>query len=443
MIRLKLTLLFFLTAMIQVYGQENKKWTLQECIDYGVEQSLEMRRQMLVNKTDNTNLRSAVLDVLPGVSGSTSIGYNFGRNIDPNTNTYTDTRSMANNYSVGASLNIFSGFSAINTIRYNNVSRMKGLKDTEKLANDIAIRIMQAFYDLAYAEGLIGISEEQFENTRLQLKRMERQHELGIKPKSDLFDIQAQLAEAEYNLISNQNSKATALISLKQLMNYAPESELEIEASSQDAIPVLTDPNVNEVFEKVKEELPEVIAAEYQVRAAKLDLYVKIGDLFPSINLSGNINTGYYDIGAGGFQSQFKNNTGKAFGLSMEIPIFSGLRRQANIRKANYTFQTQEIALQEKLQTVYKEVQQSIQDFKAASQEFAMAQKKVSFNSLSYMANQKKYEQGLVTIIDLNTSANNLLTAKNDLLKARLTFGIKKRMVDFYMGVPLQTEVKN
>lgn len=442
MIKLNFILLIFAISCISVSAQ-TKKWTLQECIDYGVDQSLAMERQLLNNKIDKTYLRDAQLDLLPTIEGSSSLGYNFGRSIGEN-NTYVNTRIMSNNYYVGASLNLFSGFTAINTWRYRKVSKLKGLEDSETKANDIAVTIMQAFYDVAYAEGLIEISEEQLSNARLQLKKMERQHELGIKPKSDLFDIQAQVAESEFNLISNQNKRSTALVTLKQAMNYKPEDEMEIDVSSLSSlIPENESINTTELFNKAKEELPQVNAAQYNLRAAQLNWYVSKGRLLPSFSMSGSLNTYYYDTQENSFSTQFKDNLGKSFGFSVNIPIFGGLYRHSNIARAKYQMQDAEYAYKETLQNTYKEVELAVLDLQAAAQEYNMAIKKLNFSELSYAANQKKYEEGLVTIMDVNTSDNNLRQAKLDLLKAKLTFGIKKRMVNFYMGTPLQVKIKN
>ena len=284
--------MILLSFLFQSQGQD-KKWTLQECIDYGVDRNLSMERQLLNNKTDNKNLRDARLDLLPSVDGSSSWNYNFGRSIGAD-NTYINTRNITNYYRVGASLNLFSGFRAINTLRYRKVSQMKGLEDSEKKANDIAISIMQAFYDLAYAEGLIEISTEQLENARLQLKRMERQHELGMKPKSDLFDIQAQVAESEYNLIANQNRKATALVTLKQAMNYEEEKEglLDINVSSlSSALPQNQELDIKALYEKAQTDLPQANSAERAFRAAQLNWYISKGNLFPSFSAYGDIST--------------------------------------------------------------------------------------------------------------------------------------------------------
>lgn len=441
MIKFNLTLIFLLAIWIQASSQ-TKKWTLQECIEYGVDQSIKMERQLLTNKNERLNLRDAALNLLPTISGGTNLGYSFGRSIGSD-NTYVNQRVMSNNYSVGASLNIFSGFSAINALRYQKVSKLKGLQDSEKTANDIAISIIQAFYDLAYAEGLILISQEQVENAQLQLKQMERQHELGIKPKSDLFDIQSKLAESEYNLISNQNKKETALVALKQTMNYNPDDELEIEANSlSNMLPERQEVNIDQLYEQAKNDLPEVSAAEYAYRAARLNWYTVKGKLLPYISANGDISTYYYNTIDNSFSSQFHNNMSKSFSFSLNIPIFGGLYRQSNTSRAKNQMLDAQLAYDETLQNTYKEIQLAVLDLKAAAQEYDMAIKKENFSQMSYDANQKKYQQGLITIIDLNTSDNNLRQAKHDVLKARLTYGIKKRMVDFYQGMPLQTKIK-
>lgn len=440
---IKFNLVFWncLFIVLQTFGQTHK-WTLQECIDYGVDKSIAMERQLLNNKIDKMNLRDAQLDLLPSIDAGSSLGYSFGRSIGAD-NTYINTRIMSNSYSIGANLNLFSGFSAINMLRYRKVSKLKGLEDSEKKANDIAVDIILAFYDLAYAEGLILISQEQVENDRMQLKKMERQHELGIKPKSDLFDIQAKLAESEYNLISNENKKATAIVALKQLMNYDPSEELEIDITSlSNSIPENQNLNINNIYEKAKEELPDVRSAEYAFRAAQLNWYAVKGKLFPSFSMSGGLNTYYYDTQDDVFHTQIKNNLGKNFGFSVNIPIFGGLFRHSNVSRAKYNMQDARYAYDEKLQNTYKEIQLAVLDLRAAAQEYEMALKKENYSLQSYEANKKKYEQGMITIIDLNTSDNSLRQARHDVLKARLTYGIKKRMIDFYMGSPLQAKIK-
>ena len=226
-------LLSILTSGLFVNGQ-NREWSLQECIDYGVEKSLSMQQRELQNKNDKLDVRDATLSLLPSVNGiSPGVSYSFGRGIDPETNTYTNTRYMSvGGFGVGSSLTVFAGFSNINRLRAAKLSRLMGWEETENQANQIAIQVMNAFFTLLYAEEEVRITQEQVENSRLRLKKIEREYELGKKPKSDLFEMQAQQASVEFRLITAQNNCLNAQANLKYIMNYNAEEELKIDARS-------------------------------------------------------------------------------------------------------------------------------------------------------------------------------------------------------------------
>lgn len=444
MIKIELCTILLLLLFFRAEAQP-QKWALQECIDYGVEHSFTMQKQELRNKNDRYDLQDAILDLVPHVNGiSPSISWNYGRNIDQATNTYTNTnyRSIGG-FGLNSSLNIFSGFRSINLVRYQNVSRLQGLKQTELEANNVAMKVMGAFVNLAYAQGLVEIAQEQVDNAKMRANYIQEQFGLGMVSQSDVLEVQSQLANEEYTLVSNKHEAATLLVTLKNFMNYPLSDTLEIDINALlSVLPLYAPVSVDEVFGKAKEVLPDVTVSAYNVRMNKLNLYRNKASLYPSLTLSGNLNSSYFDDRNEAFFSQLKNNLGKSFGFSVYIPIFSGLRSQTNVKRAKNELKISEIGYQETLQTVYKEVQSAVQDLEASTQTFAVASKAENFNNLSFRANQKKFEQGMINLIDLNTSSNNWLKAKNDLLKAKLDFVIKKKMVDFYNGIPLQTKVQ-
>lgn len=440
------SVLFFL--WLPLVAQE-KKWTLQECIDYGVERSLQMQRQKLQNKNTQLDLRDATLELIPSVGSiSPSTTFNYGRGIDPETNTYTNVRNNTiGGFGVGGGMTLFAGFSGVNRLRMAKISKLQGLEATENLANNIAMQVMTSFFTLVYAEEQISITVEQLQNSTLQLKKMQREYELGRRPKSDLFDMEAQQASNEYQLIQCRNNYANALLNLKHLMNYQEERELEVDAAAlAGVLPVREQTDIERVCEHAMQELPEALISEYNVRMSKLRVYTARASLYPSISMNGGISFGYYSSQSDqNFWKQIsdKNRIGKYVGVSMNIPIFSGLSRRSGLSRAKNNYQSARIQYQQTEQSLYTEIQKALFDLDSQIQQFETAQKKENFSALAYNAGRKKYEQGLITIIELNTTSNNLLQAKYDLLKARLNYVMQKRMVDFYKGVPLQTMVGN
>lgn len=426
---------------------QGKKWTLQDCIDYGVEQSLQMQKQKLQNDNERLGVRDAALGLVPYVNSfSPSLSYNYGRSIDPETNTYANMQYKTfGGLGVSGGVTLFAGFSGINRLRMAKVAKLQGLESTQKLANDIAVSVMTAFFNLVYAEEKIKITSEQLEISNLQLKKIRREYELGRRPKSDLFDIQAQQATVELLLITCQNNRENAQVALKQLMNYQEDERLEICVDSLNGVlPVRETNDLNTIYTHAMQTLPQALGAEYNVRWYKLNEYSAKAGFAPSFGMNGGISFGYYTSQADrDFWSQIsdKNRIGKYFGFSMSIPIFSGLQRHSNLKRAKNNYQNARISYQQTEQTIYTEIQKAILDLESQIQQYEIAHKKEEFSELAYLAGRKKYEQGLVTIIELNTTANNYLQAKYDLLEARLNYVLRRKMVDFYKGVPLQTKV--
>ena len=435
-------LLSILTSGLLVNGQ-NREWSLQECIDYGVEKSLSMQQRALQNKNDKLDVRDATLSLLPSVSGiSPGVSYSFGRGIDPETNTYTNTRYMSvGGFGVGSSLTVFAGFSHVNRLRAAKLSRLMGWEETENQANQIAIQVMNAFFTLLYAEEEVRITREQVENSRLRLKKIEREYELGKKPQSDLFEMQAQQASVEFRLITAQNHCLNAQANLKYIMNYNAEEELKIDARSVAEVqPELHELKPKEVFTQALRTLPEIKLAAYQIRSAELGVYSARAGLYPSISISGSISFGNYsDQRSGDFFSQItdRNQIGKGFSIGMSIPFYSGLSHRSSLQRAKHYYQSSKIQYQQTERALYNEIQQALQDLKSCTQRYRIAVQRENFSTLSYNATRKRYEQGLITIIDLNTTSNSLLEAKYDVLRARLDYVMQRRMMDFYQGQAL------
>lgn len=173
-------------------------------------------------------------------------------------------------FGFGTGITVFAGFSGINRIKIAKISRLMGLKETENQANQIAIQIMHAFFNYLYMKEEVHITEEQVENYRMRLKKIERECDLGKKPKSDLYEMQAQQASMEFLLESSQNNLQNALVNLKYLMNYEEEDEFMVDTLSFEDFSLEQHCfDIDDIYHKAMEELPEITIAKYSVRTAK------------------------------------------------------------------------------------------------------------------------------------------------------------------------------
>ena len=440
--RLIMTLLVsnFLT-LVCITNAQAQRLTLDECMRYAVENSTTVGQKSLALDDRKANHTEAVASLFPSINGSVGGVVNFGRGIDPATNSYTNVTTFSNSYGISGSLTLFDGLQSINTMRAAKVARNMGATEVEIARDEVAMQTMSAYMDVVYYTEAVTIAREQLEASRKTLELVRRQESLGTKSAADVVEIESQEANYDYLLTTEENNLALAYIRLREVMNYPQGEQLAIETNiNLEAMPTATSEQA--LVEYALENNPRIAASRFATEQSRINLARANGAYSPSLYLYGGYNTSYYidfDNKAlyDPFGTQFRNNRGGYVQVALSIPIFNGLSARSSKRRAQNAYrsaQLEEIAVQ---RAVESEVSQAWQEMQGFGKQYVQGQKKVSASQLAYDGAAKKFENGLISALDLQTAANTLLQAKSDKLRARLQYIIKTRMVDYYNGMPL------
>lgn len=422
-----------------LYAQE--KMTLEACMKYAIEHSTSVQQQEIALEDARQNYIGAVASAMPSINASTGGTMNYGRSIDPETNTYTTTSTFNNSYSLSGSLTVFNGLSTINTIKATKVMRAMGVEELQLARDQIAMNTMSAYFDVVYYYGTVEIAQEQLRTSQLELKQVQEQYELDLKAPADVAEVEAQVANYDYLLTEQQSNLELALIELRKVMNYPQEEPLEID-TEVDIEGMLITETLEEVLNYALVYNPQIRSKEMNSRYYELNYASTKGRYLPSISLSGGFSTNYFvNVDSPGnyakYFNQLGNNRGYYVGMSMSIPIFSGLSRRVAKHRAKLQYDNAILAHTEQRRTLESEVAKTYQEMQNFGKQYIMSQKKVQANDLAYRSVSQKFAEGMVTAIDLQTASNNLLQARSDLLHARLQYIIKCRMVGYYNGIPL------
>lgn len=422
-----------------LYAQE--KMTLEACMKYAIEHSTSVQQQEIALEDARQNYIGAVASAMPSINASTGGTMNYGRSIDPETNTYTTTSTFNNSYNLSGSLTVFNGLSTINTIKATKVMRAMGVEELQLARDQIAMNTMSAYFDVVYYYGTVEIAQEQLRTSQLELKQVQEQYELDLKAPADVAEVEAQVANYDYLLTEQQSNLELALIELRKVMNYPQEEPLEID-TEVDIEGMLITETLEEVLNYALVYNPQIRSKEMNSRYYELNYASTKGRYLPSISLSGGFSTNYFvNVDSPGnyakYFNQLGNNRGYYVGMSMSIPIFSGLSRRVAKHRAKLQYDNAILAHTEQRRTLESEVAKTYQEMQNFGKQYIMSQKKVQANDLAYRSVSQKFAEGMVTAIDLQTASNNLLQARSDLLHARLQYIIKCRMVGYYNGIPL------
>lgn len=416
---------------------QTKTWELDSCMAYAVEHATDVKREVVNARQRKQDYQKAVTDFLPSVAGGVQGQYAWGRNIDPETNTYNHVTTFNNYYQLYASLNVFDGFATINAFKQAKLARAYSTTAMQKVRDDKAIDVMQKFVDAAYAEASIQLASDKLAESKRLLGKMQRLYELGEKGRPDVVQMESQVSEDEYNLTHQKHVAQQCLLTLKSAMNFPVEEELRLVTNGKqvnESFPI----NHETVYQNFLNASPDVKSAEYEVEKARYDYKIAKGRLLPSLSLSGGISTNFYrNLSQGGqyegFASQFRNNRGEYLALTLSIPIYDNVAWHS-VKKARNDWQLALVNLEETKRKLHDHIAQAVMDAEGYAKELYQMNKKVASDSLAYYMSSRKFEEGMLSTFDLHTAAQTLLESRIKQLQMQMLLVIKQRLVDYYQG---------
>jgi len=472
----KLTLITLLVAALTAQISAQETWTLQECINYARQNNLQVKQAQATVQSNELTLKQNQFNRLPNLRASANYGNNFGLSVNPLTNTLTNVSIGFNNISVSAGMTVFSGNQINNRIKQSKMLLEAAQLDAADAENTLALDIATAYLNILLGQEQLENAETQLELSQAQLDQIDRLIRAGARPENERFDLLAQIARNEQTIIDAQNSIALNYLSLKQLMNLDPNTNMQI-ASPEVTIPA-QDPdefNLNEVFVAALGTQPQIRANDLRMQSAETGVDIAKGAYFPTVSLFGNLDTRYstegqqptgevnivrqstdviingepsvleQDVPRPVFEKspyfdQLNNNFGQSFGLSLNIPIFNNLQNRIGVQRARLDVITTEVQNEQVRQQLKTNIQQAIGNARAAKRSYDAAERSVEAAQIAFDNAQKQFELGAINTFDYTTARNNLDQAQISLIQAKYQLFFNVKVVDFYLGRPIVIE---
>jgi outer membrane protein TolC len=441
MFKIKCVLFFLIGAT--VFAQE--KWTLDDCVAYALEHNLQLNDFRYTGQSGRETYRQSIRNLLPRVNASSSYMINFGRSTDPFTNDVVTTDFFSNNYSLESTIDLFQGFQKINSIKASKFLYKATQQETLQQKYLLAFRVMQSFYDIEFFQGLIAISKEQLSVSQTNYDLVKKQIELGLKAGADLYEAESLLLTDTLNLTQSENQLAAAKLQLIREMNLEDTNDISIQTVIEREFDSSLSDNIqsDSVFNKAKGFMPLIKAQELRARAARKQVAVTRGRLYPSLTLFSGIGTGYFETTRDTlgntlpFREQFRDNTSQYIGLNLSVPISNGWSARSRVKQQKIERLRAENNLEVQEQELFQTIQLLVQEYNALQVEYDQSTKKMEAQNLAFAIAQKKYEKGLINALELFTAKNLFASAQNENLQVRLRSEINKSTLDFYNGLPI------
>ncbi len=412
-------------------------WNVDRCMAYAVEHNHTVKQRELSLDNNKADKLRAIGAFLPGASIGSALQYNFGRSVDPETNIYKDVSTFHNNYSISASMPLFNGGGLIAQLRLAHISTRLGKVALEQARDNAALNTFEAFIQVVYYNGCVEIAEHKLAETDTLLMKTKLMEELGMKGEADVAQIESQRATDAFILTQQENLASTAMLTLKQRMNFPEDSILYIKTDKANMSHMLFE-NKQEIVSIALATNPDIRYSELNMKYADISRHSAWANMLPSLSMYGGVSTSYYKTrhvdGYPSFSQQFRDNKGTYFGFSLNIPIFNRLSGITSIRKARNNFRIASDNYEEQKENMRKIVVQAVNDCHGYWKETVQMEQKVKSDSIAYHITRRKYEEGMMTSLDVQNTASTLMESRARLLQSQLTYLLKCRLVDYYKG---------
>lgn len=455
-------------AMIS-HAQDSTGYTLQQCIDIAIKHNLDLQVAACQLDIAGVNLQQSRAAALPYASAYANQGINKGKSINPYTNTFINQEIITGQYGVNAGLTLFNGFNLLNTMRQNYFNYEATKMDREQLKLDMTINAMLAYLQVLSCQEQLSQAASQVEVSNAQVQRLMILEKNDAISPSVLYDTKGQLANDKLTYLSMKSSLATAKITLGQLIGIHFPSNATFEKTGITVSPIAYGNSAETIISEASAALPMVKAAELRRLSAVKNIHASRALLFPSLSLVGNIGTNYSDaalaqkltgatnqstdqyvmIGSSqvpvfapqyeysssriSFNNQFTNNLNSYIGLSLQIPLFNGLKTRSQLSIAKINREQAEVKQTATNVRLKNNIAQAYNDMSVSYERYLLLQQQVSDYSESLKIGTVKFEKGAITSVDYMIAKNNSDKSKMNLIASKYEYILKCKVLDYFM----------
>ncbi len=408
--------LFFILIINLLPAQES--WTLKQCLDYASTNHPLIKQATVTIQKNEHQISAAKGMLLPSLEARIGHNYNFGLGINTENNQWEAINTQNDN------LYVQTNWELMNWRNYLNISLSKINKESsafrlKQAQNEVRLNIVQRFFNYQNSKSWLDVLETQISGIEDQIKRTEKEVEIGSRPKSDVYDIKANLGTLQEQWVSAKNSRDISKINLLNALAITTDS---LDFKMEDGQLSASNFNDLDFVQLLIEKNPAYKSVMTEIKAFEKNISIAKSAYLPTLNGSYNWSSFYSKIlgeSADPISDQFKRNKNQQIGFSLNIPIFNKLQVKNNVEIAklnviNYNYEKEIVVnnLTQNINSIKKQFQNS-------EEKYTLLQANFENQKLSFQKSKEKYKEGLMDAYTFFVVRNNWLQANYNLISSK------------------------
>lgn len=433
--RIFLVIAFFAASSA---AAQDKQWTFGECIDYAVENNIDIRQTELDVKSAELNLNTTQLSRLPTLNAGMGQTFSFGRAVSEDDNNYIDTQASNTSLNISTGVTVFEGFRINRQVQADKLDLKAAIAGLERAKESLELNVASLYLEVLFKKEVMEVFRKQAELTRQQVENTRAMVDQGKVAHSQLLDIEAESAQNEVNRVGAENELALSLLNLSQALNL-PQTEGFDVATVDPTVDYAPLRNPDEIYQTALDVKPQVRQAQLNLQSAERGVQIARAGYWPSLSLGASASDGYFymfgqDFAQEDLATQLRNKHGENVGLNLSIPIFNGNSVRNRVRGAKLQAQNLALELDAVKLSLYKEIQQAWQSSVSAYANRESTTKALAASQEAFRAMELRYASGKATAFEFAQASTNLAEAQSNAAQARFDYLFSVKIVDFYLG---------
>ena len=403
-----------------------KQWTLQDCIDYAMENNITLKKSQLKKQSATEDLKGAYQPWK-----DTGMAYVTNGTV----NTKVDKTSYNGSYSLSGQWTVWNGGRNTNTIKLDRLAEQEAELSSRETANSIQERIAQIFSQILYLDESVKVNEQMLESSKKNEERGQEMLNVGKMSKADLAQLSAQRANDEYSIVESKTQLMNYKLQMKQLLEITDETAFDV------AVPEIGDemilaaiPALQTVYEEALLSRPEIERSQLAVKGSEVSVSIAKAGWMPNVSVTGGVTTSTNSLSGTGWGSQFKSNVNTQLGLGVSMPIYDGRSTKTAVNKAKIQQLQARLDLQDLQKTLYSDIQGYWINAVNNQEKYKAAKSSVESAQQSYDLLSEQFRLGLKNIVELLAGKDNLLNAQQNQLQSKYLTLYNQQMLAFYQG---------
>ena len=423
-----------------MYGQQ-RKWTLDDCINYATEHSVDILKSKAQTDIAAENIKQQQAAWLPTLSANTSQSVTYrpfqeGATGFVNGNAMTSSAkktSYNGSYGINAAWTVYNGNQTANNIKLAKLQHEEAELKIATDINSIKEQIVQLYINIMYTREALEVNKELLAQDSVLYKRGVELLAQGQIAKYELLELQSTVANGKYDIVNTATQIDQYLLQLKKLLSLPSGESFDVaDLSVSDAQTLAAIPETQSVYAQALAQRPEIKTAGLSIKEAELNYKVAKAGYLPTVSMSAGFGDNHSSGSDKDWFEQMKRNLDGSVGLTVSIPIFDGRKNKTNTRKAKIEQTIANLDKEDASRDLYYTIANYRLNAFNNQQKYIAGTEKLNYNQENYNAIYTKAQIGTMNIVETLNARTSLLNAKQDVLQSKYLTAYNRSMLDFY-----------